>query len=420
MEDYAGRVLADRYRLPRTAGDVFDAIETRAFDTYSGQEVLIRHIPLPETVEAEIAGTDGRYGPGAPGGTAHGAGDPAVRRALAAARAAAAVPDHPRYDQVFDVFAEGGGLWIVSELVVGRPLAALLAEHTLSPHRAAEVAADVLTALSALHAQGWIHRNITARTVLVCEDGRAVLTGLASGAAEEALCGYDPTPPPADGPGGPDGPGDAGGGPGGFGGPGGPGPNGGGPDPARTQANGPRDDGGSGRYPGDASGRPQGPGSTAGPAGPGAGAPGGAPHTGSVPGPDPDPHRAFRRPPPSGGNAFAPGADGTGPDGARTAYGPRPPGGGPAAGRAELAPGRGPDGRTGDAPGQVRDGAAPAYGSGGALALGGTGTGTGVPGAGPGRPAGPGRAAGADGDGLPSPAGAPPHPPTAPPPPPRP
>ncbi|MCC5031757.1 protein kinase [Streptomyces sp. WAC 00631] len=148
-----------------------------------------------------------------------------MRRALAAAQAAAAVSDHPRYDQVFDVFAEGGGLWIVSELVVGRPLAALLAEHTLSPHRAAEVAADVLTALSALHAQGWIHRNITARTVLVCEDGRAMLTGLASGAAEEALCGYDPTPPPEDGPGGPGGPGAPGGpdGPGGFDGGRGPG-----------------------------------------------------------------------------------------------------------------------------------------------------------------------------------------------------
>src|SRR5690606_10049688 len=52
-------------------------------------------------------------------------------------------------------------------------------------------------ALRALHAQGWVHRNITARTVLVCDDGRVMLTGLAVGAAEEALCGYDPVPPPA-------------------------------------------------------------------------------------------------------------------------------------------------------------------------------------------------------------------------------
>lgn len=116
-----------------------------------------------------------------------------MRRAIEAAQAAAQIPDHPRLDQVFDVFAEGGSLWIVSEVVSARPLAALLAEEPLSPYRAAEVASDVLTALRALHAHGWVHRNITARTVLVCDDGRIVLTGLAAGAAEEALCGYDPT-----------------------------------------------------------------------------------------------------------------------------------------------------------------------------------------------------------------------------------
>ncbi|MGK5638379.1 protein kinase [Streptomyces sp. URMC 126] len=204
MDDYAGRVLADRYRLPLPPSDAFELVETRAFDTYSGQEVLVRQIPLPEVVDAELV----EAGPGAPvpgresapgrgrppGRTVAGASDPAVRRALDAATAAARIPDHPRLDQVFHVFAEAGSLWIVSELVPARPLAAVLAERTLSPHRAAEVAADVLTALRALHAQGWTHRNITTRTVLICEDGRAVLTGLAAGAAEEALCGYDPVP----------------------------------------------------------------------------------------------------------------------------------------------------------------------------------------------------------------------------------
>ncbi|MFJ5550797.1 protein kinase [Streptomyces sp. NPDC093225] len=211
MQEYAGRVLADRYRLPLPPSDEYDLVETRAFDTYSGQEVLVRQVPLPEVVDAELldgeAAVDGppRTGHGraampAPrGGPAGGATrrpvDPVVRRALEAAQAAARIPDHPRLDQVFDVFAEGGSLWIVSELVVARPLAALLADRPLSPYRAAEVAADVLTALRALHAHGWVHRNITMRTVLVCEDGRVVLTGLAAGAAEEALCGYDPVPP---------------------------------------------------------------------------------------------------------------------------------------------------------------------------------------------------------------------------------
>ncbi|MEU9603111.1 protein kinase [Streptomyces sp. NPDC048057] len=202
MQDYAGRVLADRYRLPLLPSDEYELIETRAFDTYSGQEVLVRQVPLPEVVDAEVVDPD--VPPGAPGSGRHlgyaasraarRATDPAVVRAIEAARAAAQVPDHPRLDQVFDVFAEDGSLWIVSERVASRPLAALLAEKPLTPYRAAEIASDVLTALRVLHAQGWIHRNISARTVLVCDDGRVVLTGLASGAAEEALCGYATVP----------------------------------------------------------------------------------------------------------------------------------------------------------------------------------------------------------------------------------
>ncbi|MDQ1047972.1 protein kinase [Streptomyces sp. V4I2] len=210
MDDYAGRVLADRYRLPLPPSDEYELTESRAFDTYSGQEVLVRQVPLPEVVEAEVLDAEGlpegftardpraareRGARRAPAGAAaRRPTDPAVRRAVEAAQAAARIPDHPRLDQVFDVFADGGSLWIVSELVPARPLAALLAEKPLSPYRAAEVASDVLMALRVLHAHGWVHRNVTARTVLVCDDGRVMLTGLAVGAAEEALCGYDPVP----------------------------------------------------------------------------------------------------------------------------------------------------------------------------------------------------------------------------------
>ncbi|MDX2621995.1 MULTISPECIES: protein kinase [Streptomyces] len=197
MDDYAGRVLADRYRLPLPPSDAYELAETRAFDTYSGQEVLVRQVPLPEVVDAEVLDADGLSPAGrATGRTARRPTDPAVRRAIEAAQAAAQVPDHPRLDQVFDVFAEAGSLWIVSEFVPARPLAALLAERPLNPYRAAEIGSDVLTALRVLHAHGWTHRNITVRTVLVCDDGRVLLTGLAAGAAEEALCGYVPAPQP--------------------------------------------------------------------------------------------------------------------------------------------------------------------------------------------------------------------------------
>lgn len=188
MDAYAGRVLADRYRLPRPPADAYELAETRAFDTYSGQEVLLRQVLLPEVVGADESGSV--PGSGGPGSSA----SDSARRALEAARTAAGVPDHPRLVQVFDIFVEDGSLWIAGELVAGRPLAALLADKPLSAYRAAEVANDVLTALRVLHAQGWTHRNVTAGTVLVCDDGRAMLSGLAAGAAQEALCGYDPLP----------------------------------------------------------------------------------------------------------------------------------------------------------------------------------------------------------------------------------
>ncbi|MFG3531571.1 protein kinase [Streptomyces sp. NPDC047917] len=196
MDDYAGRVLADRYRLPLPSDDAYESVETRAFDTYSGQEVLVRQVPLPEVVDAEVLDAEDPAPEfrRATGRAVRMPADPAVRRAVEAAQAAAQVPDHPRLDQVFDVFAEAGSLWIVSELVAARPLASLLAERPLNPFRAAEIGSDVLTALRVLHAHGWTHRNITVRTVLICDDGRVVLTGLAAGAAEEALCGYVTTP----------------------------------------------------------------------------------------------------------------------------------------------------------------------------------------------------------------------------------
>ncbi|SCD81264.1 hypothetical protein GA0115238_12641, partial [Streptomyces sp. di50b] len=38
---------------PLPPSDEYELTESRAFDTYSGQEVLVRQVPLPEVVEAE-------------------------------------------------------------------------------------------------------------------------------------------------------------------------------------------------------------------------------------------------------------------------------------------------------------------------------------------------------------------------------
>lgn len=200
MDDHAGGwTLADRYRMPpRLPAQEYpsgaELVETRAIDTCSGQQVLVRQVPLPKSPELpEVVSAEYSAGHRAePGDCPSYHADHEVtgsaRRALDAARAAAEIPDHPRLVQVFDIFTEAGSLWVVSELVAARPLAALLAEKRLSPYRAAEIASDVLIALRAVHAHGWAHRNVTAATVLVCDDGRAMLGGFAVGAAQEALC----------------------------------------------------------------------------------------------------------------------------------------------------------------------------------------------------------------------------------------
>jgi hypothetical protein len=201
-----GRLLAERYQLTerRRAG----AVEAR--DLRSGAPVLLEAVPLPELVtpfDQEVfdrAGYEqGGFGRGhfEPGGFEE-AGDPAAARtaepveddagSLAlrhATTAAGAVPDHPRLSQAFQVFAEDGYLWVAGEWLAGVPLAQLLERGPLSPYRAAEVAYDVSAGLEAVHRAGLVHGNLTPATVTVCEDGAALLGGLAVAAAQEALCG---------------------------------------------------------------------------------------------------------------------------------------------------------------------------------------------------------------------------------------
>ncbi|MGW2995497.1 hypothetical protein ACWDA9_28380, partial [Streptomyces sp. NPDC001193] len=42
MEDYAGRILADRYRLPLPPSDEYELVETRAFDTRADLDAVHR------------------------------------------------------------------------------------------------------------------------------------------------------------------------------------------------------------------------------------------------------------------------------------------------------------------------------------------------------------------------------------------
>jgi serine/threonine protein kinase len=58
----------------------------------------------------------------------------------------------------------------------------------VAPYRVAELGVDLAGALRSLHDAGLTHGNVSADTVLICEDGAAMLGGLLVGAAEELLC----------------------------------------------------------------------------------------------------------------------------------------------------------------------------------------------------------------------------------------
>ncbi|MFB6892724.1 hypothetical protein ACFCX4_25810 [Kitasatospora sp. NPDC056327] len=165
-----GQVLAGRYRLT----DRPEALSAHAVDERSGDAVRLRGWELPASAAGDPDPESGGPVPG----------ERLVRRVAAVG---ASAPRHSRLLQGAGAFVEGELLWTVEERPAGRPLAAVLADGPLPPYRAAEIAADLAGALRVLHEAGLAHGNVTAGSVLVCEDGAALLGGLLPGVAEEVL-----------------------------------------------------------------------------------------------------------------------------------------------------------------------------------------------------------------------------------------
>jgi len=87
------------------------------------------------------------------------------------ARAASAL-NHPNIVSVFDVGHENGVWWIVSELVEGEPLSALLGRGALPPRRVVDIASQIADGLAAAHAAGVVHRDLKPGNIMLRRDGR--------------------------------------------------------------------------------------------------------------------------------------------------------------------------------------------------------------------------------------------------------
>lgn len=86
---------------------------------------------------------------------------------------------HPNVISVFDVVVEDEQRWLVMEYLPARSLAEICRTGgPIAPELATRIGAQVAAALSAMHAKGMVHRDITQANILVTEDGTAKLADL--------------------------------------------------------------------------------------------------------------------------------------------------------------------------------------------------------------------------------------------------
>lgn len=100
------------------------------------------------------------------------------------ARAASAL-QHPNIVSVFDVGTENGVSFIVSELVDGETLRAVLLKGPIALRRSLEIASQIAGGIAAAHQAGITHRDLKPENVMIASDGRAKILdfGLAKRAA---------------------------------------------------------------------------------------------------------------------------------------------------------------------------------------------------------------------------------------------
>ncbi len=97
---------------------------------------------------------------------------------------------HRGVASVFDMLVAGGRPWLVMELIEAPTLQQIIDDHgPLTPRQAAEVGRQLLSVLAAAHSAGMLHRDVKPSNVLICADGRVVLTdfGLAIGMDDPEL-----------------------------------------------------------------------------------------------------------------------------------------------------------------------------------------------------------------------------------------
>jgi eukaryotic-like serine/threonine-protein kinase len=150
-------LIADRYRLRHVVGSGGMGVVWEAWDERLERRVALKQLHRQtggSTAEAELAN----------------------KRAMREARLTARL-NHPHAVPVFDMVEQLGQLWLIMQFVPSITLAAVLDEGgPLEPGEAAQVGAQVASALAAAHAVGIVHRDVKPGNVLIAEDGTALIS----------------------------------------------------------------------------------------------------------------------------------------------------------------------------------------------------------------------------------------------------
>ncbi|BCJ33151.1 hypothetical protein Athai_06540 [Actinocatenispora thailandica] len=152
-----GAVIGGRYTLHELIGSGGMGAVWRAWDDLLRRDVAIKEVLLPPGIPADERAA-------------------LYERTLREARAAASL-SHPSVVRMYDVVKDADRPWLVMELLQARSIADMISRNgPLPPRAVAKIGLSVLGALEAAHSAGVLHRDVKPANVLICSDGRCVLT----------------------------------------------------------------------------------------------------------------------------------------------------------------------------------------------------------------------------------------------------
>ncbi|MEO1087533.1 MAG: protein kinase, partial [Acidobacteriota bacterium] len=79
--------------------------------------------------------------------------------------------DHPALVSVHDILEDAETLWLVMDLVEGKPLDEWLQGRTCELATGLRIAVDIASGLEAIHGAGILHRDLKAKNVMITEEG---------------------------------------------------------------------------------------------------------------------------------------------------------------------------------------------------------------------------------------------------------